>query len=377
MHRTSPPIAPTHRVAHLSLLYLLSTGLSVAWILLCSAHAGIWAQSSPKSSASSSRPSSSRTSTPRIDLRPNLVPGSVLRYQVQLQTTTDTKRSGAVSDPQGPSRLTVTWDATIRLEVLGAAPAGAPVPKPVARKSAPAELNLYSAPMRIRTTYERSVATVQSDSPDPEAEQTEQKYARLQGVVIEFTVGTDGHVSDVHGLENVLDEDQVRQAAEQWMAQVSAPTLSRQGVALGQTWNSAQPANSMPLAGMIWRSVSTYLRNESCRPAEPSAAPPSQELCAVILTRQSVLPQKQVRDATPDDYRRQGMRTSGHWAGSGESLSYVSLQTHSAVSVTQDSTQQIDFSVTNSSGYTVRFAGTIETHSRVALLPPDAPIVDK
>jgi len=369
-------MAPSRRVAHLSLLSLLATGLSVGWILVCSPHAGLWAQSSSKSAASSSRPSSPRTSTPRIDLRPNLVPGSVLRYQVQLQTITDTKRSGAISDPQGPSRLSVTWDATIRLEVLGAAgaaPAGAPVPKAVARKSAPAELNLYSAPMRIRTTYERSVATVQSDSPDPEAEQTEQRYARLQGVVIEFTVGTDGHVSDVHGLENILDEDQVRQAAEQWMAQVSAPAISRQGVAVGQTWNSAQPAYSMPLAGMIWRSVSTYLRNESCRPAEPSAAPPSQELCAVILTRQSVLPQKQVRDTTPDDYRRQGMRTSGHWAGSGESLSYVSLQTHSAVSVTQDSAQQIDFSVTNSSGYTVRFAGTIETHSRVALLPPDAP----
>jgi hypothetical protein len=227
--------------------------------------------------------------------------------------------------------------------------------------------------MRIRTTYERSVATVQSDSPDPEAEDTEQRYARLQGAVIEFTIGTDGHVSDVHGLETVLDNEQVRQAAEQWMAQVTAPALSRQGVALGQTWNSAQPANSMPLAGMIWRSVSTYLRNESCRPADPAAASPSQELCAVILTRQSVLPRKQVRDTTPDDYRRQGLRTSGHWAGSGESLSYVSLQSHSAVSVTQDSTQQIDFSVTNSSGNSVRFAGTIETHSRVALLPPDAP----
>jgi hypothetical protein len=361
MHRISPITALLRRVARGS---LLSIGLTLAY----SAHAGLWAQSSSKSAPPSPRPSSLR-----IDLRPKLVPGAVLRYQVQLQTITDTKRSGAVSDPQGPSRLVVTWDATVRLEVLGAAGAPAassPAPKAVAGKSAGAESN-PSAPMRVRTTYERSVATVKSDSPDPEAEDTEQRYARLQGQVIEFTVGTDGHVSDVHGLEAVLDNDQARKAAEQWMAQVSAPAIARQGVALGQSWNSAQPANSMPLAGMVWRSVSTYLRNESCRPAEPAAAPPSQELCAVILTRQSVLPQKQARDATPDDYRRNGLRTSGHWAGSGESLSYVSLQTHSAVSVTQDSTQQIDFNVTNSSGYTVRFAGTIETHSRVALLPSD------
>jgi hypothetical protein len=366
MYRIAPPIALLRRLTYASSLWMLSIG----WVFVPSA-SGLWAQSSPKSASSSSRPS-----TPRIDLRPKLVPGSVLRYQVRLQTVTDTRRSGAISDPQGPSRLVVTWDATIRLEVLREAvvAAGSAIPKPeeVAGQSA-TEPDPYSAPMRVRTTYERSVATVQSDSPDPEAEDTEQRYARLQGAVIEFTIGTDGHVSDVHGLETVLDNEQVRQAAEQWMAQVTAPALSRQGVALGQTWNSAQPANSMPLAGMIWRSVSTYLRNEPCRPADPAAAPPSQELCAVILTRQSVLPRKQVRDTTPDDYRRQGLRTSGRWSGSGESLSYVSLQTHSAVSVTQDSTQQIDFSVTNSSGNSVRFAGTIETHSRVALLPPDAP----
>jgi len=79
-----------------------------------------------------------------------------------------------------------------------------------------------------------------------------------------------------------------------------------------------------------------------------------------------------MRDPTPEDYRRNGLRTSGRWTGSGESLSYVSLQTHSAVSVTQDSAQRIDFTVTNSSGRSIRYAGNIETHSRVKLLPPDA-----
>jgi hypothetical protein len=226
--------------------------------------------------------------------------------------------------------------------------------------------------MRIRTTYEHSAASVKSDSPDPQAEDIERRYSRLQGQVIEFTVGTDGHVSDVHGLEGVIDDDQVRKAAEEWMAQVSLPAIAAEGVAVGQTWNSAQPANSMPLAGMIWRSNSSYLRNESCRPADSTPSASSGELCAVILTRESVLPRKQLRDPTPDDYRRNGLRTSGRWSGSGESLSYISLRTHSAVSVTQDSAQQIDFEVTNSSGKSIRYAGTIETHSRVALLPPAA-----
>src|SRR5438309_6761314 len=343
------------------LRHLLYRCLLVAAILAYPAHFVLRAQSRSKA----------LPATPRIDLHPKLVAGEVLRYQVQLQTVTDTTRSGAVSDPQGPSRLTVTWDATVRLEVLGqASPSAANSQAP--RTSDGAESSASQVPMRIRTTYERSTASVKSESPDPQAEDIEQRYNRLEGQVIEFTVGTDGHISDVHGLEAVLDSDQVRQAAEQWMAQVSGPAIPPQGLAIGQTWDSAQPATSMPLAGMIWRSNSSYVRNEPCRPAETIAAGSPRELCAVILTRQSGVPQKQLRDPTPEDYRRNGLRTSGRWSGSGEGLSYVSLQTRAAVSVTQDSSQQIDFTVSNSSGRSIRYAGTVETHTSVALLPPEA-----
>ena len=348
------------RLRHLVYLCLL-----VAAILAHPTHFLLRAQSGSKAPPSN----------PRIDLHPKLVAGEVLRYQVQLQTVTDTKRSGAVSDPQGPSRLTVTWDATVRLDVLGQASpsaANSQAPRRSDGRAAGAESNASGVPVRIRTTYERSTASVKSESPDPQAEDIEQRYNRLEGQVIEFTVGTDGHISDVHGLEAVLDSDQVRQAAEQWMAQVSGPAIPPQGLAIGQTWDSAQPATSMPLAGMIWRSNSSYVRNEPCRPAETIAAGSPRELCAVILTRQSVVPQKQLRDPTPEDYRRNGLRTSGRWSGSGEGLSYVSLQTRAAVSVTQDSSQQIDFTVSNSSGRSIRYAGTVETHTSVALLPPEA-----
>jgi len=327
---------------------------------------------------------------PHVDLRPKLVPGEVLVYQIQLQTITDTKPTGAVSDPEGPSRLAVTWDATVKLEVLGelaqtpAAPPP-PAPKPATGKAdggkaarRPASPGAspagplaapLPAPLRIRTTYEHSAASVKSDSPDPQSDEIEARYAQLDGRAIEFTVGTDGHVSEVHGLDNVFENDQVRQAAEQWMLQVSSPAMAPGGVAMGQSWNSAQPAVSMPLAEMVWRSNSTYLRNESCRPTDTGAA--AKESCAVILTRQSVLPRKQLNDPTPDDYRRNGLHTAGTWTGSGESLSYVSLETHVAVSVTQDSLQQIDFTVTNAEGASIRYAGNIETHSRVELLPQE------
>jgi hypothetical protein len=353
MRATSVPPIRLPRVACLA-------ALAIAAMLGCSAN------------ACSQAPPAAKAPPLRIDLRPKLFPGEVLRYQVQLQTVTDTKRTGAISDPQGPSQLAVTWGATIKLEVL-ATPnppaAGSPVSKPAENKKTGAGSTGPSIPLRIRTTYEHSAANFKSDSPDPQAEDIEQSYKRLEGQAIEFTIGTDGHVSDVHGLEGIIDDDKVRQAAQQWVAQVSGPTVAAGGVALGQSWNSAQPADSMPLAGMIWRSNSTYVRNESCRPAKSTPSADAGELCAVILTRQSVIPRKQLRDPTPEDYRRNGLHTSGTWAGSGESLSYVSLPTHLVVSVTQDSSQQIDFTVTNSSGQSIRYAGKIETHSRVALLP--------
>ena len=367
--------SPQMKLSSRSLLTIRSRPLGYLCLLLALAPmCSPMGLAAPQSVAKSSAP-------PRVDLRPKLVPGEVLVYQIQLQTITDTKPTGAISDPQGPSRLAVTWDATVKLEVLGElaqTPAAPPAPKPAAGKvdAAEAATRLPSrppgpvaAPLRIRTTYEHSAASVKSDSPDPQSDEIEERYAQLDGRAIEFTIGTDGHVSEVHGLENVFENDQVRQAAEQWMLQVSSPAMVPGGVAIGQSWNSAQPAVSMPLAEMVWRSNSTYLRNESCRPADTSAA--SKESCAVILTRQSVLPRKQLHDPTPDDYRRNGLHTAGTWTGSGESLSYVSLETHVAVSVTQDSSQQIDFTVTNAEGASIRYAGNIETHSRVELLPAE------
>jgi hypothetical protein len=358
MQVTSTFAARLRRAAYLRVL------VAGAVFAYC-ASPSLWAQT----------PSKTANAQERIGLKPKLLPGQVLRYQVQLQTVTDTKRTGAISDPEGPARLAVTWDATIKLEVLGAAAASAgnpQAPKPSGGDHATGGLSASAKPLRIRTTYEHSAAGVKSDSPDPEAQQIQQSYSRLEGQVLEFTVGTDGHVSDVRGLEGIIDDEKVRQGAEQWISQVSGPAVSAQGVVMGQTWNSAQPATSMPLTGMIWRSNSTYLRNESCQPAESNGTGASGELCAVILTRQSIIPQKKERDPTPEDYRRNGLRTSGKWSGSGESLSYVSLQTHLAVSVTQNSSQQIDFTVTNASGRSIRYAGNIETHSRVELLPEEA-----
>src|SRR5438270_6506465 len=73
-------------------------------------------------------------SGPGISLSPRFSPGQTFRYTMQFETTTATSRSGLATDPQGPSNLVITWNATILLEVL------------------PAEASEPGS-LRLRTTY--------------------------------------------------------------------------------------------------------------------------------------------------------------------------------------------------------------------------------
>jgi hypothetical protein len=302
------------------------------------------------------RKTQSRSLATRVKLQPRLVPGEVMRYQIELETESAMKHSGAIQDPEGPSQLVVTWDATVRLEVLGAADASAP------------------ASIRVRTTYEKSSAAVSSDTPDPNADGIKKQYDNLQGLSFEFTLAENGQVSAVHGLEGIITDDKARVAAEEWMRQLSgSSSFPAAGIVPGQHWNSEQAADSMPLNGLSWRTDSTYLRNEPCRPATPNGSPAtiSGDTCAVILTDLSLDTKHVPKDPTPDDYRRNGMRTSGNWIGSGESLTYVSLNSGWVVSATQNGTEQMDVTVLKAGEDSVHYAGTVRTRSSVSLSLPD------
>jgi hypothetical protein len=279
---------------------------------------------------------------------------------MEFETTTATSRSGMAKDPQGPSKLVIDWDATILLEVLPAEP------------SAPGSI-------RLRAEYEKSTAHVTSDTFDPAAAATQEQYQNLEGKVVEFTLDANGKVISVSGLEEVVDGEKAVQAARDWIAQLGAGSgAPAGGVTVGQKWSSEQPAASLPVAGMVWRTESEYMRDEVCHPPNPDAAPaPSSaesadnpkpdETCAVILTRLNLVHLKSVRDPTPEEYRKNGVQTAGKWDGSAESLSYISLRTGLAVSVTQTGTEEMDVTLTNGKNISMRYAGTILSRSQVAL----------
>lgn len=326
-----------------------------------------WAQSGAPQKPSGSKEKKGAASSPRVPLSPRFVPGQTFRYQMEFETTTQTRRTGFASDPEGPSSLVVTWSATVRVEVL---PADAATPGGV----------------RLRSTYEKSAAGVRSDTFDPAADQTREQFQSLEGKVIEFTLDAGGKVKYVAGLEGMVDSEKAAQSAREWIGQLSASAGAPPGgVAVGQTWSSEQPADSLPLAGLAWRTDSQYLRNEPCHPPNPdlpagtgvngaakSAAdysPPAAD-CAVILANLSLVRAKSApRDQTPEDFRKNGVQSSGKWDGSAQSLVYVSLNSGLVVSATQSGTQQMDVTMTsNHLNTSMRYSGTISSRSQVSLV---------
>jgi hypothetical protein len=277
---------------------------------------------------------------------------------MMITSESSTRQSGSVKDPQGPTLLDVTWDATVRLEVSSAEGAAA------------------GAPLRLRVTYESSQATLRSDTPEPRADDIQRQYAQLAGRSLEFTLAPGGQVSDIRGLEGFLADERARAAVQQWIVQLSAASsVPAGGVSPGQKWNSTQAAD-LPLAGLSWRTDFTYLRDEPCRlavaAAPNAAAPPSERAdCAVILSRLALITTRPLRDPTPDEYRRNNLRTSGQWTGTGQSLMYVSLDSGWVVSSTQESTQQMDVTISDASPNpvsVVRHSASVTTRSQVSLL---------
>ena len=280
---------------------------------------------------------------------------------MEVETSTDTRRSGLGTDPQGPTSIVVNWDATVRMDVL---PADADTPGGI----------------RLRTTYEKSAATVTTDSFDPAAEETANQYKKLEGKVVEFTLDADRKVKSVAGLEGMVDTQKASQSAHDWISQLSASAGAPPGgVTIGQSWISDQPADSLPIAGLLWRTDSTYLRNEPCHPVNAeipqsanagnaAAVSPSSIDCAVILANLSLVHGKGSHHETPADLRNSGVESQGKWEGSGQSLLYVSLATGMVVSVTQTGSQQMDVTLTSNHNTSMHYAGTIASRSQVALV---------
>jgi hypothetical protein len=311
-----------------------------------------------QSASAKSSAQKSASAPQRVTLSPQYVKAQVVRYQLQVTTITDTHHGGAIRDPQGPTKLTVVWNAITRLEVLSI------------EKDAQGTPN---GTMRLRSTYEKSEATAESGSYDPESVSIEEKYHALEGKSFEYTVDAAGQISNIEGFEGGDGPGTPADAIRNSLGQISSGANGpRGGIIIGQTWTTDLPVPSAPLAGLIWRSHSTYERNEPCQLAATAntRTPANDEACAVILTKLTLVGSRPGKDATPESYRKMGLTTAGTWTGEGDTLSYVSIISGRLVSVTQSSTEKMDFTLTHEDGDRMTYQGSVQSHSHLSLLPP-------
>jgi len=300
----------------------------------------------------------------RVRFAPKFVEGESLRYQIDMRTVSTGNTTTPIANPEGETKVSQTISLLVRLDVIGAATQGA----------------LAAGQSRLRATYEKSRAQSESDALNPDAPSLEDQYAKLEGASIKFTLMPDGHLANITGLEDLFPNRSQTDPILSWISALSTGnSIPGNGIALGQKWSGERSLEGWPLTGLSWRTESTYLRDDVCTPARaPNRAMSVEEpkataapgACAVLLTRFEIVHHGSAQaDATPEDYRRNGLRTSGTWTGSGESLNTISLATGLLESATQTSTQNMDYQITSaSSGSRIHHVGQVQSQSEIRLV---------
>jgi hypothetical protein len=300
----------------------------------------------------------------RVQLTPRFFAGQSLRYRIESRTSTKGKATSPIVDPEGSQRLDQTTTMIVRLDVLDvkADAAGA------------------ASRVRMRATYEKSEAVLESDAYDPGAAALQQQYEKMEGRAFQFTIEPGGKVSSITGLEDVMSNPSAARAVENWMdGLASSAKYPRDGIGIGEKWTNDRALENTPLVGLTFHTESAYLRDEQCpspvvgNDAATAPAVPNAATCAVVLTKYRIERAGGHGDATPESYVHNGLRTSGTWTGSGESLDDVALTSGIVVRSTQTGVQDMDFDVVSAtSGSKMSYKGHIDSQTEIALLPPDA-----
>lgn len=272
----------------------------------------------------------------RLHFHAQFAPGQTLYYQIESHTLSTGQTVTPIINPEGGTKFGENVDLLVRLDIL---------PHSATSENAPGSV-------RLRVTYERSHADSQTDSSALDAPSAAADYTDLEGHSFELTLGPTGAISDFQDDDEVLTNAAEVLTAFSWIKDlVASNSFPPRGIALGDKWTSERPVDDAPLAGLVWRAESTYVREEPCQSPAAKGQPPPEptapaQRCAVILTRFQVVRHGSSHgDQTPPEYVRHGLRTAGTLTGSGETLDSISLSSGLLVTSTQTSTQRSDFEI--------------------------------
>jgi hypothetical protein len=308
-----------------------------------------------------------RTADRRVQLVPHFAPGITLRYRIETRTASNEHTISPVESNEGGGPFKQTTSFVVRLDVLALL------------QTTQTAANF----VRFRATFEKSHADSAAGASAPPGSSFDDSIGQLEGRSFEFTIGPDGQIASVKGLEEITTNREAAERALSWITVLSnAGSLPRDRIEIGQKWKGGKALAGLPLSDVIWRTESSYLRDEPCAVPPsvngangPSSDAQSQESCAVILTRFEISRRgSEHSDATPDEYRRNGLRTSGKWTGSGQSLNSISLVSGFLVSSSQTATQDMDYEIVSAaSGSAIHQVGRTTTQTEISLVAPAAP----
>lgn len=293
----------------------------------------------------------------RLLLLPKLLPGQTITYLIRFKSDKLVKTESTVAMSMAPNAALLDAHGLLRVEVLD--------------MQASRNKSWLHARSRFLTLDSGLGAKKPGDQkPDGSAQRLDPDDKD-----VEFTISTDGSVTNVGGLDSLSPEQQ--QAWRQWVARFAmAWTLPANGVKFGEKWQAQQSeAAGAPIAGLQWARDSMYVKDEPCQPRQFSisgdvvaaAGPP--DTCAVLLTTSTLKQKSSSKDATPEDFKLHELRTRGTAKGTSEIITYISLKTGLVVRATEETSQFMDVIVAKADGSNgVRYNVDAQSHSEVLLV---------
>ncbi len=283
-----------------------------------------------------------------------LAVGERVLYQMTFHSTTESRRSGIVEDPQAPATFDLHVMATVAIEPL-AAPAG-------------------SEESRFRITFEETGSHTVAGSDLTRSDFLQGRNQALQGKSFELTRATDGKLRFGPDLLAALEDPRSVVSLREWLEEVLGYQGVPAGAKPGQKWSSQEAIAEAPFSNMVRRTDSTYLRDGPCRHAGYEGAQArltrqySSENCAVVLTRATLARAVNApADPTAPDYHARGMRTAGQWTGSGETLKYFSLSRGLLVSSASQWEEKLELTVLLE-GARFQQSSRVKAEGQIALL---------
>ena len=292
----------------------------------------------------------------RLDLALKLYTGQTLRYSIDYETETHGNTASVIQDPQALRGMRVKVHGLVRVVVLEVKPEG------------------VRSTLRLRATFDKLNSDTDLFGPSADGPSHDVQRMNPEGKAIEFTLGSNGRVSDLIGMEALYPEQQ--QAWLDWLAQfATTATLPVGGAKRGQKWEAEQTEGAPTiLTGLLWVRKSQYARNEPCRAVNATLQGVTQlsqepEACAILLTSATLRQKSSPNDATPEAFRLRDLRTSGTVRGSSEFITYVSINTGLVVRSTATGRQTLDVTVAKTDrSNEVHYKADVKSRSEIQLV---------